>query len=42
MNELRDNGLMTEEQVKTAKYYGIAKETIKNLLIGVQTDLKID
>ena len=41
MNELRDAGLITEEAVKTAKFYGLAKNTLQRLLDDIQRDLKL-
>ena len=42
MSELRDRGLVTEEQVKTAKYYGVSWKNVRALLEAVDNDLKLD
>ncbi len=42
MAELKERGLITEEHVKTAKYYGISKATIQGLLKTMVEDLKLD
>ena len=38
MTELKDSGLITEEPVKTSKYYGISKKRIKEVLDAVKND----
>ena len=38
MTELKDSGLITEEPVKTSKYYGISKKRIKEVLDAVKSD----
>ncbi|MBO4418639.1 MAG: winged helix-turn-helix transcriptional regulator [Oscillospiraceae bacterium] len=42
MTELRERGLVTEEQVKTAKYYGVSRKSVWALLEAVERDLKLD
>lgn len=42
MTELRERGLVTEEPVKTAKYYGVSRKTVRALLEAVESDLKLD
>lgn len=42
MAELRDRGLVTEEQVKTAKYYCVSRKTVRALLEEVESDLNLD
>lgn len=39
MNELKTQGFITEEQVKTAKYYGLSVDTLKELLKTIEQDL---
>ena len=39
MTELRERGLVTEEPVKTAKYYGLSRKTVRALLDAVESDL---
>ncbi len=41
MTELRDNGLVTEEQVKSAKLFGVARNTLLALLSAVEQDLEL-
>lgn len=38
MTELKDTGLITEEPVKTSKYYGVSKKRIKEVLDAVKSD----
>lgn len=42
MNALREAGLVTEEPVKTAKYYGLARDVLRRLMEEVRTDLKLE
>ncbi len=42
MTELRQRGLVTEEPVRTAKYYGISGKALKELLSAIAKDLKLD
>lgn len=42
MTELKERGLITEEAVKTAKYYGISKNVLRELLKTVSNDLDLD
>ena len=42
MTELRQCGLVTEEPVRTAKYYGISGKALQNLLSAIAKDLKLD
>ena len=42
MTDLKERGLITEEPVKTAKYYGISKNTVQELLQTVERDLKLN
>ena len=42
MAELRQRGLVTEEPVRTAKYYGISGKAIRELLSAISKDLKLD
>ena len=42
MTELKERGLVTEEPVKTAKYYGISKKAVRELLDTVGKDLKLN
>lgn len=42
MNALRDAGLVTEEPVKTAKYYGLARDSLRRLSEEIKTDLKLE
>ena len=42
MNALREAGLVTEEQVKTAKYYGVARDTLRRLSEEIKSDLKLE
>ena len=41
MNELKAQGLITEEPIKTAKYYGIAWSVVRDLLETIEQDLKL-
>lgn len=41
MTELKERGLITEEPVRTAKYYGISKNVVQTLLKTVEGDLKL-
>ena len=41
MTELKERGLVTEEPVRTAKYYGISRKVIGTLLKTVESDLKL-
>ena len=38
MTELKESGLITEEPVKTSKYYGISRKRIKEVLDAVKSD----
>lgn len=42
MTELRDNGLVTEEQVKSAKLFGVSRNTVKELLSTISSDLRLE
>jgi len=42
MTELKERGLITEEPVRTAKYYGISKKAVRELLDTVGKDLKLN
>lgn len=42
MTELKERSLITEEPVKTAKYYGISKKVIRELLDTVADNFKLD
>lgn len=42
MVELRERGLVTEEPVRTAKFYGISGKAVKELLCAVAKDMKLD
>ena len=42
MTELRERGLVTEEPVKTAKYYGVSRKAVRSLLEAVARDLRLD
>ncbi len=42
MTELKDCGLVTEEPVKTAKYYGISVKRLKDVLDRISKDFDID
>ena len=42
MTELRERGLVTEEPVKTAKYYGVSRKAVRSLLEAVERDLRLD
>lgn len=42
MTELKERSLVTEEPVKTAKYYGISKKAVRELLETVGKDLKLN
>ena len=42
MTELKERGLVTEEPVKTAKYYGISRKAVRELLDTVGNDLKLN
>ena len=41
MTELKERGLITEEPVRTAKYYGISRNVIQTLMKTVEHDLKL-
>ncbi len=41
MNELKESGLITEESVKTAKYYGLASGRFKEVLEAVREDFNL-
>ena len=41
MNELKTQGLITEEPIKTAKYYGISWNVVRDLLETIEKDLKL-
>ena len=42
MTELRDNGLVTEEQVRSAKLFGVSRNTVKELLSTISSDLRLE
>ena len=42
MEQLRDCGLVTEEQVKSAKYYGLSRQGSAELLEELKKDFKIE
>lgn len=42
MSELKERGLITEEPVKAAKYYGISKNIVQELFRTVERDLKLN
>lgn len=42
MAELKACGLITEEPVKTAKYYGLSKNVVKSLIRTVEADLRVN
>lgn len=42
MEQLRESGLITEEQVKSSKYYGINKKNVKALLSELEIDFEIN
>ena len=41
MSELKESGLITEEPVKTSKYYGIASNRIKEVLETIKEDFNL-
>ena len=41
MNELKAQGLITEEPIKTAKYYGVSWNVVRELLETIKQDLKL-
>lgn len=41
MEQLKENGFITEEQVKSSKYYGINKQSVKALLLELEHDFEI-
>ncbi len=42
MEQMRDCGLVTEEPVKNAKYYGLSKQSAKALLDEIASDFEIE
>ena len=40
--DVRVRGLVTEEPVKTAKYYGVARDTLRRLSEEIKSDLKLE
>lgn len=42
MEQLKESGLITEEQVKNSKYYGLNRQTAAELLEGLRNDLAIE
>ena len=42
MEQMRDCGLVTEEPVKNAKYYGLSKQSAKALLNEIASDFEIE
>ena len=42
MEQMRDCGLVTEEPVKNAKYYGLSKQSVKALLDEIASDFEIE
>lgn len=42
MEQLKECGLITEEQVKNSKYYGLNRNGLDELIKDLQTDLKIE
>ena len=42
MEQMRDCGLVTEEPVKNAKYYGLSKQSAKTLLDEIARDFEIE
>lgn len=41
MDQLKESGLITEEQVKNSKYYGLNRNNAKALVSSLQKDLGI-
>ena len=42
MEQMKESGLITEEPVKNAKYYGLSKQRAKELLDEIAKDLEIE
>ena len=42
MEQMKDCGLVTEEPVKNAKYYGLSKQSVKALLDEIASDFEIE
>ena len=42
MDQLKESGLITEEPVKNAKYYGLNKQTAKELISKITNDFCIE
>lgn len=41
MSELKESGLITEEPVKTSKYYGLASNRVNEVIQAIQDDLNL-
>ena len=42
MEQLKESGLITEEQVKNSKYYGLNRNGVAELIKELQKDLKME
>ena len=42
MEQLKESGMITEEQVKSAKYFGINRQSVKVLLEDLKNDFDVD
>lgn len=42
MDQLKESGLITEEPVKNSKYYGLNKQTAKELVVEISKDFCVD